>query len=347
MPDHLFPTTVVGSYPQPDWLIDREALMASVPRIRRPELWRIPEPYLDAAQNDATIVAIRDMERAGIDIITDGEIRRESYSNRLFTALEGIDSDNPATVMGRAGKPITVPRVVGRIRRTGSVETATTQFLRANTDRTIKVTLPGGFTMAQQCHDEFYGDKEAMAMDLAAAVNEEAKAVKAAGADIVQIDEPWLQAHPDDAKRFGVKTVNRALEGVPGTRIVHLCFGYAQFVKEKGKAKGLYAFLPELADSIADQISIETAQPRLDLGVLAELANKTVLLGVLDLGSDAVDSVDDVAARIRAALDYLPPEQIVPAPDCGMKYLSRDLAFGKLRALSEAAARVRRECLNG
>ncbi len=341
MTNQLLPTTVIGSYPQPAWLIDREGLSTSVPRIRRPELWRVPEEQLAAAQDVATVLAIRDLENAGIDIITDGEIRRESYSNHFSSALEGIDTDNPATIVGRAGKPVTVPRVVGRIRRNGPVETEGTAFLRSNTDRATKVTLPGPFTMAHQAQNEFYGSIEELAMDLALAVNEEAKAVKAAGADIIQIDEPWFQAYPDDARQYGVNVLDRALEGVAGPTAVHLCFGYAQLVEKKGK--GVYAFLPELADCSADQISIEAAQPKLDLGVLSELSGKTVILGVLDLGDQTVESAEQVADRIRAALAFLPPEQIIPAPDCGMKYLPREIAFGKLKALSEGAALVRRE----
>jgi 5-methyltetrahydropteroyltriglutamate--homocysteine methyltransferase len=344
MTDQVLTTTVVGSYPQPDWLIDREALSTSVPRIRRPELWRVPEAHLDAAHDVATLLAIRDQESAGIDIITDGEARRESYSNHFSSALEGIDVDNPATIIGRAGKPVTVPRVSGRIRRNAAVEREGTAFLRANTDHVIKVTLPGPFTMAHQAHNEFYGDTEELAMDLALAVNEEAKAVKEAGADIIQIDEPWLQAHPDIARQYGVKVLNRALEGVAGPTAVHLCFGYAHIVTKKGK--GVYAFLPELAECSADQISIEAAQPQLDLGVLSELSGKTVILGVLDLGDMTVESAETVADRIRAALEFLPPEQIMPAPDCGMKYMPREVAFGKLKALAEGAAMVRRERQN-
>jgi 5-methyltetrahydropteroyltriglutamate--homocysteine methyltransferase len=342
MPNRLLPTTVVGSYPQPDWLIDRVGLGATVPRIRRPELWRVAEPFLATAQDDATILAIRDMERAGIDVITDGEMRRESYSNRLASSLEGIDMDNPATIIGRvAGKPVTVPRVVGRVRRTAPVEVDATRFLRANTDRTIKVTMPGPFTMAKQAKNEFYDDPEEMVMDFAAAVNEEAKAVKAAGADVIQIDEPWFQSFPEDARRYGIKGLDRALQDLAGPTAVHLCFGYAHLVKKEGR--GVYAFLPELADAAADQISIEAAQPHLDLGVLSDLVGKTVILGVIDLGTNEVESADEVADRIRAALQYLPPNQVMPAPDCGMKYLTRETAFQKLCALSEGAARVRKE----
>jgi 5-methyltetrahydropteroyltriglutamate--homocysteine methyltransferase len=335
----VLPTTVVGSYPQPSWLVDRAALGGKLPpRIRARDIWRIPEPFLTEAQDDATIVAIRDMERAGIDIITDGEIRRESYSNRFATALDGIDLCRPGTITSRSGKRAEVPRIVGPIRRRRDVEVDDVRFLRRNTDRAIKITLPGPFTMSQQAVDEHYGDEEAVALAYAEAVNEEARALKAAGADIVQLDEPWLQARPEAAKRFGVKALNRALEGVPGLTAVHLCFGYAHTVKEKPSG---YSFLPELADSIAAQISIEAAQPHLDLGVLRDLAGKTIILGVLDLGDKEVESAETVAARIRAALAYAAPERLVPAPDCGMKYLSRSTAFAKLKALAEGAAIVR------
>ncbi|PZW39350.1 5-methyltetrahydropteroyltriglutamate--homocysteine methyltransferase [Humitalea rosea] len=341
MADMLLPTTVVGSYPQPDWLVNREVLAKNlVPRVRMRDIWRVAEPVLEGAQDDATLIAIRDMERAGIDIITDGEMRRESYSNRFALALEGVDVDTPASVMGRAGKSTLVPRVIGAIRRMRPVEVRDVQFLRANTDKKIKITLPGPFTLAQQAKDEFYGDEEALAMAYAAVVAEEARDLKAAGADIIQLDEPWLQARPEQARRYGVKAINRALEGVPGPTIVHLCFGYAAIVQDKPSG---YSFLPQLADCIADQISIEAAQPHLDLGVLRELSGKTILLGVLDLGSHQVETAEEVAARIREGLKHLPAERLVPAPDCGMKYLPRERAFGKLKALAEGAAIVRRE----
>jgi len=336
----LLPTTVVGSYPQPDWLVDRVLLSKSVPRVRMPEMWRIPPDFLEQAQDDATILAIRDMERAGIDIITDGEARRESYSNRFALSLDGIDADNPGTTVGRMGQVSTVPRVVGIIGWRGPVETRDVAFLRANTDHAIKITLPGPFTMAQQAQDDFYKDTEACAMDYAAAVNAEAKALKMAGADVIQLDEPWLQARPQDAARFGVKVINRALEGVAGPTVVHLCFGYAAVVTAKPSG---YSFLPQLADCVAEQISIEAAQPHLDLDVCAALSNKKLLVGMLDLGTQDIETPQDVAARIRAALRHVAPDRLIPAPDCGMKYLPRAVAFGKLASLAQAAAIVRHE----
>jgi 5-methyltetrahydropteroyltriglutamate--homocysteine methyltransferase len=341
MPSHLLPTTVVGSYPQPDWLVKREMLSKSVPRVRM-DIWRVPEPWLEQAQDDATVVAIRDMERAGIDIITDGEIRRESYSNRFATALEGIDTEQPGHVKARSGDATPVPRVVAKIRRTGPVETRDMQFLRRNTDRPAKITLPGPFTMSQQAVNEFYKDEEEMVMDYAAAVNAEALDLEKAGADIIQLDEPWLRNDPEAAKRIAVKAINRALQGLKVPTIVHLCFGYAALVPGERKPVG-YSFLPQLADSTADQISIEAAQPKLDLGVLKELSGKTVLLGVLDLASKTAETPQAVAERIRAGLKHVPADKLVPAPDCGMKYLPRDLAFAKLKALSEGAAIVRAE----
>jgi 5-methyltetrahydropteroyltriglutamate--homocysteine methyltransferase len=341
MTDHLLPTTVVGSYPQPDWLVDRALLKTMVPRVRVHELWRVAEPYLVQAQDDATLLAIRDMERAGIDIITDGEMRRESYSNRFATALEGIDNDHPATITNRAGRKVEVPRVVGRIRRTKPVEVADMQFLRRNTGHKAKITLPGPFTMAQQAKNEFYADADEMVMDLAAAVNAEAHDLAAAGADVIQIDDPWLRNDPDAAKRIAVKALDRALEGLTVPTVVHLCFGYAAVVP--GQKPSGYSFLPQLADSAAQQISIEAAQPKLDLGILSELSDKTILLGVIDLADPAVETPERVAERIRAALKYVATERLIPAPDCGMKYLPRATAFGKLQALSGGAAIVRRE----
>ena len=338
-PAPLLPTTVVGSYPQPDWLVNRDLLSKSVPRLRMP-IWRVSEAWLEQAQDDATLLAIRDMERAGIDIITDGEIRRESYSNRFATALEGIDTANPGQVRARSGHATPVPRVVGKIQRTQAVEVRDMQFLRANTDRVAKITLPGPFTMSQQAVNEFYQDEEELVMDYAAAVNAEARDLEKAGADIIQLDEPWLRNDPEAAKRVAVKAINRALEGLGVPTIVHLCFGYAALVPGETKPVG-YSFLPQLADSVADQISIEAAQPKLDLGVLQDLAAKTVLLGVLDLNDPLAETAEVVAERIAAGLRFLPADKLIPAPDCGMKYLPRALALAKLKALSAGAAMVR------
>jgi 5-methyltetrahydropteroyltriglutamate--homocysteine methyltransferase len=340
VPRHLIPTTVVGSYPQPDWLVDRDALRRRrVPRVHAPELWRVASGFLEEAQDDATVVAIRDMERAGIDIVTDGEIRRESYSNRFALSLEGIDADRPASIEGRSGTTL-VPRIVGKIRRRAPVEVRDAAFLRRSTDRATKITLPGPFTLAQQARDEHYGDEEAVAMDYAAAVNEELRDIAKAGIDVLQLDEPWMQAKPDRAARYGVRALNRALAGIEVPTIVHVCFGYAEMVKDKPSA---YAFLRELSDSIAQQISIEAAQPALDLGVLQDLSGKKIMLGVLDLSSAVAETADEVAGRIRKALKYVSADRLVAAPDCGMKYLSRDLAFAKLGALAAGAALVRTE----
>src|SRR5262249_39142856 len=340
MTQHLLPTTVVGSYPQPDWLVDRALLHSGVPRVRMHELWRVSEPYLAQAQDDATLIAIRDMERAGIDIITDGEMRRESYSNRFATALEGIDDEHPGEIVNRTGQRTAVPRVTGKIRRTSPVELRDMQFLRANTDRLAKITLPGPFTMGQQVKDEFYKDAEAMCMDYAAAVNAEAHDLVKAGADVIQLDEPWLRNNPQEAKLYAVKVINRALEGLTVPTVVHLCFGYAAPVRAAKPT--VYAFLPQLADSIAQQISIESAQPKIDLGVLEDLAPKKIMLGVIDLGDPEIETPQKIADRIRAGLKHVAADKLLPAPDCGMKYLPRATAFGKLRSLVEGAALVRR-----
>jgi 5-methyltetrahydropteroyltriglutamate--homocysteine methyltransferase len=342
LPTHLLPTTVVGSYPQPDWLVDRALLSKSVPRTRMQAMWRLPPAHLEEAQDDATIVAIRDMERAGIDIVTDGEIRRESYSNRLATALDGIDTDNPAIIVSRSGLEMPVPRVVGKIRRSAPVELRDMEFLRKNTDRAAKITLPGPFTMSQQAKDEFYGDDEALAMAFAEAVNAEARDLERAGADAIQLDEPWVRNNPELARRIAVKAINCALDGITVPTVVHLCFGYAAVVPGSTKPAG-YSFLSELADTSAEQISIEAAQPRLDLGVLKDLAPKKIMLGVLDLGDPEIETVSVVSERIRNGLKHVGPDRLVLAPDCGMKYMPRATAFGKLKAMCEAAARVRSE----
>jgi 5-methyltetrahydropteroyltriglutamate--homocysteine methyltransferase len=342
LPKHLLPTTVVGSYPQPDWLLNRAMLSKSVARVRMQELWQIPEAHLEEAQDDATIVAIRDMERAGIDIVTDGEIRRESYSNRFATALDGIDTDNPAIITSQSGMQTPVPRVVGDIKRSRPIELRDMEFLRRNTDRAAKITLPGPFTMSQQAKNEHYKDEEEMAMAFAAAVNAEARDLQDAGADVIQLDEPWVRNNPDLARRYAVKAINRALEGITVPTVIHICFGYAAVVPGSTKPSG-YSFLAELADSSAQQISIEAAQPRLDLGVLKDLSNKSILVGVLDLGDPEIEPVSVVADRIRNALKHVAPERLVVAPDCGMKYMPRAAAFGKLKAMSDAAAKVRAE----
>jgi 5-methyltetrahydropteroyltriglutamate--homocysteine methyltransferase len=337
----LLPTTVVGSYPQPDWLVDRDNLRRRLPpRVRAREMWRIPEPFLAQAQDDATLIAIRDMERAGVDIITDGEIRRESYSNRLATALDGIDIERPGSALDRTGHANPVPRIAGPIRRTRPIELEDVKFLRANTDRKIKITLPGPFTMTQQAQNDYYKSDEAAAMDYADAVNAEIKALFAAGADVVQLDEPYMQARPEKAREYAVKAINRALEGVGGTTAVHLCFGYAHVVHARPSG---YSFLPELEACAADQISIETAQSNLDLSILKVLPSKTFILGVISLGDPDIETPEIVAARIRRALEVVPPERIVVAPDCGMKYVPRATAFGKLKAMVAGAGMVRRE----
>jgi 5-methyltetrahydropteroyltriglutamate--homocysteine methyltransferase len=337
----LFPTTLVGSYPQPEWLIDRKKLAARFPpRVRARELWRIPEPFLAEAQEDATRLAIRAQEEAGLDIITDGETRRESYSNRFATALEGVDIDNPGSALDRSGHPNPVPRIVGKIRRRHAVEVADLRFLRAHTDRKIKMTVPGPFTMSQQAQNDFYGSDEDAAMDYAAAVNEEIRDLFAAGADVVQIDEPYMQARPEKARAYGLKALNRALEGVRGATAVHICFGYAAVIHTRPTG---YSFLGELAGCSCGQVSIETAQSNLDCSVLRLLPGKKIILGVIDLNDMAVETPQAVAARIRRALPYARPEDLIVAPDCGMKYLPREVAFGKMKAMVEGARIMRLE----
>jgi 5-methyltetrahydropteroyltriglutamate--homocysteine methyltransferase len=337
----LLPTSLVGSYPQPEWLIDRAKLAGRFPpRVRARELWRVAPEFLAQAQDDATMNAIRAQEEAGLDIITDGEIRRESYSNRFATALDGVDIDNPGTALDRSGHPNPVPRVVGPVRRRHAVEEDDARFLRAATARTIKITVPGPFTMAQQAQDDFYGGKEALAYGYAEAVNEEIRDLFAAGADIVQLDEPYLQARPAEAQQYGVKVINRALDGITGTTALHICFGYAAIIHERPAG---YSFLPELAACDVDQVSIETAQSSLDTSVLTALRGKTVILGVIDLSDPDVETADVVAERVRRALPYVPAERIVIAPDCGMKYIPRETANGKMRAMAEAAALLRAE----
>ncbi len=337
----LLPTTLVGSYAQPEWLIDRAKLAGRFPpRVRAKELWRVPQPYLAEAQDDATVLAIKAQEDAGLDIVTDGEIRRESYSNRFATALEGIDIDNPGVALDRSGHPNPVPRIVGKIRRKHPVEVEDLKFLRRHTQRKVKMTVPGPFTMSQQAQNDYYPTVAEAAMDYAAAVNAEIKDLFAAGADIVQIDEPYMQARPGPAEQYGLEALNRALEGVEGTTAVHICFGYAAIIHQRPSA---YSFLTQLKCCRCNQISIETAQSNLDCTVLKDLPDQKIILGVLDLSTPEVESPETVAARIRRALRYRGPEDIVIAPDCGLKYLPRDSAFGKMKAMVEAARIVRSE----
>jgi 5-methyltetrahydropteroyltriglutamate--homocysteine methyltransferase len=337
------PTTLVGSYPQPEWLIDREQLRTRLPpRVRAGEVWRVAEPLLEEAQDDATLVAIHDQERLGIDILTDGEMRRESYSNRFATALHGVDLDNPGHTLSRSGRPDIVPRVVGPIRRRAPVELRDVAFLRANTSRAIKITVPGPFTMTQQAVDNYYGDEARLALAFAGALNDEIHDLVEAGADVIQIDEPYLQARVEKARAYAIAAINRALDGVRVPTVVHTCFGYGAIVP--GKQVGVsYPFLEELSESAVDQISIEAAQPRLDLSVLERMGDKTIMVGVLDLGTEEIETADVVAERIRAALRHIEARRLVLAPDCGMKYLSRQAAFGKLQAMVEAARTVRAE----
>jgi 5-methyltetrahydropteroyltriglutamate--homocysteine methyltransferase len=337
----LFPTTLVGSYPQPEWLIDRQKLAGRFPpRVRARELWRVPEAYLAEAQDDATVLAIRAQEQAGLDIITDGEIRRESYSNRFATALEGVDIDNPGTALDRSGHPNPVPRVVGKIRRKHPVELDDLRFLKRYTRKPTKITVPGPFTMSQQAQNDFYKSEEEAAMDYATAVNEEIRDLFAAGADVVQIDEPYMQARPEKAREYGLKALNRALEGIKGTTAVHICFGYAAIIHARPSG---YSFLPELAGSPVQQVSIETAQSNLDTAVLAKLPGKKIMVGCIDLSDMTVETPQKVAERLRKALKYVKPEDVIVAPDCGMKYLPRDVADAKLRAMVEGAKIVRAE----
>ena len=341
MTDVLLPTSLVGSYAQPDWLIDRNKLAGRFPpRVRARELWRVTPEFLEQAQDDATLLAIRDQERAGLDIITDGEQRRESYSNRFATALEGVDIDNPGTALDRSGHPNPVPRVVGKIRRKQPVQVRDVEFLRANTNRAIKITVPGPFTMSQQAQNEFYKDEQEMVLDYAAAVNAEIKDLFAAGANIVQLDEPYMQARPEKARQYGLRGLNAALEGVKGTTAIHICFGYAAIIHVRPSG---YSFLPELAASPVQQISIETAQSNLDCSIVEKLPDKTIILGTLDLSDTAIETPETVAARIRRALRHVPAERIVVAPDCGLKYLPRDIAYGKMRAMVEGTKIVRQE----
>jgi len=337
----LFPTTLVGSYPQPEWLIDRKKLAGRFPpRVRARELWRIAEPLLKEAQEDATVLAIRAQEQAGLDIITDGEIRRESYSNRFATALEGVDIDNPGSALDRSGHPNPVPRIVGRIRRKHPVEVDDLLFLRKHTAKNTKITVPGPFTMSQQAQNDYYKSDEEAAMDYAAAVNEEIRDLFAAGADVVQVDEPYMQARPEKARQFGLKALNRALDGIDGTTAVHICFGYAAIIHQRPSG---YSFLPELAGSPVKQVSIETAQSNLDTSVLKSLPGKKVMVGCIDLSDMKVETPAQVVARIKRALPHIDKENVILAPDCGMKYLPREVAYGKMKAMVEGARLLRAE----
>ncbi len=337
----LFPTTIVGSYPQPDWLIDREKLSGRFPpRVRARELWRVAEPYLQQAMEDATLLAIRAQEDAGLDIVSDGEIRRESYSNRIATALDGVDIDHPGSALDRSGHPNPVPRIVGKVRRVRPIEVEDLLFLKAHTTRKVKITVPGPFTMLQQAQNDFYASEEEAAMDYAAALNEEIKDLFAHGADVVQVDEPYMQARPEKARQYGIQALNRALDGVTGTTAVHICFGYAAIIHARPAG---YSFLPEFALCTCKQVSIETAQSKLDCAVLEKLGDKQVMVGCLDLSDMAIESPLVVASRIKRALQYIRPEQVILAPDCGMKYLPRVVADGKLRAMVEGARILRAE----
>lgn len=339
MPDKLFPCSIVGSYSQPDWLVYKDRMAKSLPpRVRAEDIWRIPLELLESAQNDATRLAIKDMEEAGLDIITDGEIRRESYSNRFATALNGVDIDNAGKAMDRTGKMHDVPRVVGPISRRHAVEVEDVKFLLANTRRTTMISVPGPFTMSRQAQNDFYSSDAEMALGYAEAVNAEILDLHAAGVDIVIIDEPYMEARSEEAREYGIAALQRALVGVTGKTAVHICFGYGQKMQDKPDQ---YHFLAEMKDVPCDRISIETAQPRLDCSVLRELPNHNIMLGVVNLGTPAVDTVDEIIARVERALPYIDKERVILAPDCGLKYIPRENAFQKLRNMCEAARRLR------
>jgi 5-methyltetrahydropteroyltriglutamate--homocysteine methyltransferase len=328
-------TSLVGSYAQPDWLIDREKLRGRFPpRVRARELWRVDPAYIEEAQDDATRLAIADQERAGLDVVTDGEMRRESYSNRFATALDGVDIDNPGTALDRSGHPNPVPRVVGPVARRHPVQVRDLEFLRGHTSRTTKMTVPGPFTMSQQAQDDHYGSPRELGLAYADAVRGEILDLFEAGADVVQVDEPYMQARPDAAREYGLEVLKRATDGLPGTAAVHICFGYAAIIHDRPEG---YSFLPELAATECDQVSIETAQSGLELGVLDSLSSKTIILGVLDLSSNDVETPATVAERITRAFPHAGPDRLIAAPDCGMKYLSREAAYGKLESLVEGA----------
>jgi 5-methyltetrahydropteroyltriglutamate--homocysteine methyltransferase len=329
------PTSLVGSYAQPDWLIDRERLRGRFPpRVRARDLWRVDSQYIEEAQDDATRLAILDQERAGLDVVTDGEMRRESYSNRFATALEGVDVDNPGTALDRSGHPNPVPRVVGPVARRHPVQVRDAEFLLAHTSRTTKMTVPGPFTMSQQAQDDYYGSPDEVGMAYADAVREEILDLLSAGVDVVQVDEPYMQARPEAARDYGLDVLKRATDGIDGTLAVHICFGYAAIIHDRPSG---YSFLPELAATECDQVSIETAQSGLALDVLDALDGKTIILGVLDLSTELVETPDTVADRIRRAFPHADATRLIAAPDCGMKYLPRDAAYGKLEALVEGA----------
>ena len=341
MPLPLLPTSLVGSYAQPEWLIDRQKLAGRFPpRVRAKELWRVPQEQLAEAQDDATVIAIRAQEEAGLDIITDGEIRRESYSNRFATALEGVDIDHPGSALDRSGHPNPVPRIVGKIRRKHPVEIQDLLFLKKNTEKQVKITVPGPFTMLQQAQNDFYKSEEEAALDYAAAVNEEIRDLFKAGADIVQVDEPYMQARPEKARQYGLKALNRALEGVNGTTAVHICFGYAAIIHARPEG---YSFLPEFAGCSCKQVSIETAQSNLDTAVLSKLPDKKIMVGCIDLSDMTIETPQKVVERLKKALRHVKPENVIVAPDCGMKYLPREVAYGKLKAMVDGAKLLRKE----
>jgi 5-methyltetrahydropteroyltriglutamate--homocysteine methyltransferase len=337
----LLPTTVIGSWPQPEWLVDRSLLTAKgVPRVRAGDVWRVAPEHRDEAVRAATLTAIRDQEEAGIDVITDGEIGRESYFNHFATALGGVDQARHGQAVNRGGGLSDVPLVNGPIRREQPIELEAARFLRANTQRTTKVTVPGPFTLSQLAQDEYYPDQRQLALAYAAAVNEELVDLAAAGIDVLQLDEPYLQANADGARQFALEAIAAAVEGVSVTTVLHTCYGYAVYFKEK---TGGYPFLAELADAPVDQIAIEAAQPRLSLDVLDQLPDTTIVLGVLDLATSEPETAEVVAGRLRAALAHVGADRLVAAPDCGMKFLDRSVAMAKCRAMVEGAALVRAE----
>jgi len=335
----MFPTTIAGSLPKPSWLAEPNRLWAP---------WRLAGADLAEGKRDATLLALKQQEHAGIDVVGDGEQSRQHFVHGFLEAIAGIDFAHKVEMGIRKDRyKAMVPTVVGELRLRGRVHAEEARLARAHTTRKLKFTLPGPMTIVDTIADEHYGDRVTMAMAFAGLLNEEARGLAADGVDVIQFDEPAFNVYMDEVKEWGIAALHRAIEGVSAKTAVHICYGYGIKANVDWKAtlgsewRQYEEIFPALAESRIDQVSVECRNSRVPSSLLALLAGKDVLVGAIDVASDAVETPDEVAATLGEALKYVPKERIVACTNCGMAPMRRDIALAKLAALANGAALAR------
>ena len=338
----MLETTIAGSLPKPSWLAEPETLWAA---------WRpdTEDAILDA-KRDATRLVLMEQEEAGIDIVTEGEQSRQHFVHGFLETISGLDFDNRKRIGIRADRyEADCPRVIGPVARTRAVHQAEARFARAHTSHKFKFTLPGPMTIGDTIADEHYGDRAELAMAFAALLNDEARELEAAGVDVVQFDEPAYNVYMDDVKTWGIETLERAIEGLGCKTAIHICYGYGIDANRDWKAtlggewRQYEETFPVLAASGIDQVSLECRNSHVPMSLIGLLGEKDVLVGAIDVATDAIETPEQVAAVIREAMEFVPPERIQPCTNCGMVPLRRDVARAKLEALGKGAAIVRAE----